>query len=104
MQQVTTDIGNAFGPVEQDLWETFIMDLFQGLGKGTPGRGVTCLPVKQAGLDLPDTTKRPLRTGRRPVSSQDTSSQRSGGRNNSGRRTTPPASKRGGRRCGSGAS
>ena len=31
--------------------------LFQGLGEGTPGRGVTHLPVKQAGLALSDPTK-----------------------------------------------
>ena len=31
--------------------------LFQGLGEGKPGRGVTHLPVKQAGLALPDPTK-----------------------------------------------
>ena len=29
-------------------------DLFQGLGEGAPGRGATCLSVKQAGLDLPE--------------------------------------------------
>ena len=34
----------------------FILDLFHGLREGTPGRGVTRLPVKQAGLDLPDPT------------------------------------------------
>ena len=34
--------------------------LFQGLGEGTPGRRVTRLPVKQAGLDRPDPTKTAL--------------------------------------------
>ena len=46
--------------------------------------------------------RRPLRTGRRPVWSQETSSQRSGARRSSERRTTPRASEREGLRCGSG--
>ena len=54
VQRVTPGIGNAFGPAEQALQESFIPDLFQGLGNVTAGRGVTRLPVKQAGLDLPD--------------------------------------------------
>ena len=33
------------------------MDLFEGLGEGTLGRGVTHMPVKQAVLSLPDLTK-----------------------------------------------
>ena len=52
MQWVIPVIGDAFGPVEQALQETFIPALFQGLGEVTPGRGVTCLPVKQVGLAL----------------------------------------------------
>ena len=48
---------DAFIPVEQALREAFIKDLFQGRGEGTPGRGVTQLPVKQAGMALPDPTK-----------------------------------------------
>ena len=57
LQRVTPVIKDAFGPVEQAVWEAFIMDLLQGLGEVTPGRGVICLPVKQAGLALPDPTK-----------------------------------------------
>ena len=57
MQQVTPDIRDAFVPVEQALREAFIPDLFRGLREGTSGRGVTCLPVKQAGLAQPDPTK-----------------------------------------------
>ena len=57
VQWVTPRIRNAFGPVEQALWETFIPALFQGLGELTPGRGVTRLPVKQERLALPDPTK-----------------------------------------------
>ena len=56
MQRVSPDIGDAFGPVEQALQKTFLLDLFQGLGEGKPGRGVTRLPVKQAALALPDPT------------------------------------------------
>ena len=98
------DIGDAFGPVEQVLRDAFITSLFQGLGEGTPGIGVTRLHMKQAGLALPEPTKRPLRTGRRPVSSQDTSLQHSGDRRSYRRRTTLYASKRGEQRCGIGSS
>ena len=57
MQRVTPDTGDASGPPEQALWDAFIPALFQGLGKGKPGRGVTHLPVKQVRLVLPDPTK-----------------------------------------------
>ena len=57
LQQFTLNIGDAFGPVEQALRDAFFPALFQGLREVTPGRGFTCLPVKQAGMDLPDTTK-----------------------------------------------
>ena len=56
MQWVTPGIVYAFGPIEKALRETFFQALFEGLGQGAPGRGVTCLPVKQAGLALPDPT------------------------------------------------
>ena len=39
------------------LQDTFLPALFQGLGEEAPGRGVTCLLVKQAGLDLLDPMK-----------------------------------------------
>ena len=58
MQWVTLSIGDAIGLVEQALQEAFMTALFQGLREGTPGRGVTLLPVKQAGLALPDPTKK----------------------------------------------
>ena len=45
VQRVTPGIGDAFGPVEQALQETCIPSLFQGLGEGTMGQGVTCLPM-----------------------------------------------------------
>ena len=57
MKRVIPGIGNVFGPVEEALWETFLPDLSQGLGDGTPGRGVNRLSVKQAGLELPDPTQ-----------------------------------------------
>ena len=59
MQWVTPGIRDAFGPVEEALRKTFLLDLLQGLGEGEPGRGFTCLPVKQAGLSLPDPKKTP---------------------------------------------
>ena len=58
VQWVTPGIRDAFGPVEEALQETFILALFQGLGEGTPGRGATYLPVKQAGPALPDPTNK----------------------------------------------
>ena len=57
MQRFTPDIGDAFGPVEQALREAFIPALFQGLGEGTTGRGVTRLSMKQTVLALPDPIK-----------------------------------------------
>ena len=54
VQRVTIGINNAFRPVEMALKETFVPALFEGLGGGVPERGVTRLPVKQAGLALPD--------------------------------------------------
>ena len=145
-------ISNDFRPVEMALKETFVPALFEVLGDGVSEQGVTRLPVKQAGLALPDpyhtapenwmascvitghlvaalkgqvefrtayrregspayqSNRRdwllltqpihPLRTGRRPVLSPDTSSQHSGVRWSSGRRTTWPASMWDGRRFG----
>ena len=57
MQRITHSIGDAFGPVEEVLRETFLPALFQGLGEGTLGRGAISIPVKQVGLDLPDLMK-----------------------------------------------
>ena len=48
VQRVTPNIRDVFGLVEQALWDAFMPALFQGMGDGTPGRGVTRLPVKQA--------------------------------------------------------
>ena len=57
MQQVTPGIGDAFGPVEEEIATTFLPELFEGVGDGAPGRAITRLPVKQAGLALPDPTR-----------------------------------------------
>ena len=60
VQPVTLGIGNAFGPVKKALRETFVPALFEELGGGVPERGFTRLPVKQAGLALPDPSQTSL--------------------------------------------
>ena len=68
VQRVTPGVGGAFGPVEEALREIFFLALFKGLMEGVPESENTRLPVKQAGLALcPTKSRRPLRTGRRPV-------------------------------------
>ena len=57
LQLVTLGIGDAFGPVEEEVKTAFITELFHSVGNGTPGREITRLPVKQAGLSLPDLTQ-----------------------------------------------
>ena len=54
VQRVTPGVGEAFGPVEEALREIFVPALFRGLSEGLPTRKNTRLPVKQAGLALPD--------------------------------------------------
>ena len=54
MQRVTLRVRDSFGPVETALKETFVPALFEGLHEGVPERGITRLPVKQAGLDRPE--------------------------------------------------
>ena len=54
MQWVIPGVGNSFGTVETALKETFVPALFERLRKGVPEQGVTRLPVKHAGLALPD--------------------------------------------------
>ena len=53
VQHVIPGIGDAFVPVDEALQEIFLTALFQGLGEGTPERGVTGLHVTQSGLALP---------------------------------------------------
>ena len=57
MQRVTLDIGMTFEPVEDELRDTLLPDLFQGDTYQIPGRVVTGLPVNQAGIDLPNPTQ-----------------------------------------------
>ena len=57
MQRVTPGVGAAFGPVEEALREVFVPALFRGLTEGLPTRENTRLPVKQAGLAIPDPVK-----------------------------------------------
>ena len=57
MQRVTPGTKDDFGPLKEVLQETFLLALFQGLGEGAPGRGITRLPAEKAGLALSDPTK-----------------------------------------------
>ena len=57
MQRVTLGLGDYFEPVEEDIATTFLPTLFKGVGDGAPGRAITRMPVKQAGLALPDLTR-----------------------------------------------
>ena len=54
VQRVTPGVGAAFAPVEEALRVVFLPDLFRGLTEGLPTRENTRLPVKQAGLAIPD--------------------------------------------------
>ena len=54
VQRVTPGIGDAFGPVEEEISKAFLPELFKGVGDGVLGRAITRLPVKQAGVALPD--------------------------------------------------
>ena len=53
VQRITPGIWGAFRPVEKAIRDSFMLKLFQVSGEGILGQGVTCLPVKQAGMDLP---------------------------------------------------
>ena len=57
VQRVTPGISNAFGPVEEEIAKAFLPALFEGVGYGAPGREITRLHVKQAGMALPDPTQ-----------------------------------------------
>ena len=46
MQRVTPGIGDAFRPLNTALKESFVLELFEGLGDGVTEREVTHLPVK----------------------------------------------------------
>ena len=57
IQRVTSGIGDAFGPVEEEIATAFLPALFEGVGDGVPGRAINRLPVKQARMALPDPTR-----------------------------------------------
>ena len=54
VQRVTLDIGNAFQAVEDELRETLLPVLFQGVTSQISRRAITGVPSKQAGIALPD--------------------------------------------------
>ena len=55
--RATPGIRNAFGTVEEEFAKAFLPALGEGVGDGAPGREITRLPVKQAGMALPDPTQ-----------------------------------------------
>ena len=57
MQHVTPVIGMTFQAVEDELRGTLLPALFQGYTSQILGRAITGLPVKQAGIFLPDPTQ-----------------------------------------------
>ena len=57
IQRVTPGIEIAFRTVEDALHDAFILALFKGVISQIPGRVVTGMPVKQAGIFFPDTTQ-----------------------------------------------
>ena len=57
MQQVTPGIGDAFGPMEEEIVKAFLPEIFEGVEDGYLGREINRLPVKQAGMALPDLTR-----------------------------------------------
>ena len=57
MKRVTPGIGMEFQVVEDEMRYTFLTELFQGDISQIPGRAITGLPVKQAGIDLPKPTR-----------------------------------------------
>ena len=104
VQRVIPGIGDNFGPVEEALQGTFLPSLSQSLGEGAPGRGVTRLPAKQAGLSLTELTKTAPENWMESCVITGYLVTAPGARRSSRRRTNWLASKRDGRRCGSGAS
>ena len=56
VQHVTPHIGESFCPSEQDLYKSFLMALFKGATTEVPPRGITCLTVNQAGMEIPNPT------------------------------------------------
>ena len=50
VQRVTPGIGDAFGPAEKALQETFVPALFEGLGEGASERGATRTVSQTGGI------------------------------------------------------
>ena len=57
VQRINPGIGDAFCPVEEEIKTTLLPELFKGVGYRAPGRSITRLPLKQAGLALPEPTR-----------------------------------------------
>ena len=57
MKRVTPDIGMDFIAVEDTLQDILPPDPFQGATSQIPGRAITSLPFKQAGIYLPNPTQ-----------------------------------------------
>ena len=60
MQRVTPGIGMVFQPVEDEMQDTLLPDLFQGDTHQVPERAITGIAVKQAGIALPEPTQTAL--------------------------------------------
>ena len=72
MQRVTPGVSNSFGPVEKAMKETIVPSELEVLQKGVMEQGVTRLPSNRRDWPFLTLPRRPLRTGWRPVLSQDT--------------------------------
>ena len=57
VQHVTSGIGMAFQPVEDELRYTFFSDLFQKATSQIPRRVITVMPFKQTEMELPNPTQ-----------------------------------------------
>ena len=57
MQIINLYIGTSLYPVEDVVQDALLPALFNGDTYQIPGRAVTSLPVKQAGIDIPDPTQ-----------------------------------------------
>ena len=43
VQRVTPGIGDAFGPVEEEIATAFLLEIFKDVGDGAPGRAINRL-------------------------------------------------------------
>ena len=57
MQRVTPCTGPKFQPMEDKMRDMFLPDIFKGSTYQIPGKSVTSLKVKQAGIAIPEPTK-----------------------------------------------